>query len=106
MIESTVGHLEAVRSWPAFVRLVARIAPDVAAEADIPDLTDDEEAANRAHSPVPAPASGRGPALELVNAAARWPGMETPVFEGLTVSARAGSGLVLPGRRVRVRALF
>lgn len=90
MIESTVGHLEAVRSWPAFARLVARIAPDVAAEADIPDLTDDEEAANRAHSPVPAPASGRGPALELANAAARWPGMETPVFEGLTVSARAG----------------
>ena len=90
MIESTVGHLEAVRSWPAFARLVARIAPDVAAEAYIPDLTDDEEAASRVHSPVPAPASGRGPALELVNAAARWPGMETPVFEGLTVSARAG----------------
>ena len=90
MIESTVGHLEAARSWPAFARLVARIAPDVAAEADIPDLTDDEEAASRAHSPVPASASGRGPALELANAAARWPGMETPVFEGLTVSARAG----------------
>ncbi|WP_424116476.1 thiol reductant ABC exporter subunit CydC, partial [Rothia aeria] len=90
MIESTVGHLEAVRSWPAFARLVARIAPDVAAEADIPDLTDDEEAANRAHSLVLAPASGRGPALELANAAARWPGMEAPVFEGLTVSARAG----------------
>ena len=91
MIESTVGHLEAVRSWPAFARLVARIAPDVAAEADIPDLTDDEEAASRVHSPVPAPASGQeGPALELANAAARWPGMETPVFEGLTVSARAG----------------
>ena len=90
MIESTVGHLEAVRSWPAFARLVARIAPDVAAEAYIPDLTDDEEAANRAHSPVPASASGRGPALELANAAARWPGMEAPVFEGLTVSARAG----------------
>ena len=90
MIESTVGHLEAVRSWPAFARLVARIAPDVAAEADIPDLTDDEEAASRAHSPAPAPASGRGPALELANAAARWPGMEAPVFEGLTVSARAG----------------
>ena len=90
MIESTVGHLEAVRSWPAFARLVARIAPDVAAEADIPDFTDDEEAANRAHSPAPAPASGRGSALELANAAARWPGMETPVFEGLTVSARAG----------------
>ena len=90
MIESTVGHLEAVRSWPAFARLVARIAPDVAAEADIPDLIDDEEAANRAHSPVPASASGRGSALELANAAARWPGMEAPVFEGLTVSARAG----------------
>lgn len=90
MVESTVGHLEAVRSWPAFARLVARIAPDVAAEADIPDLTDDEEAVNRAHSPVPAPASGWGPALELANAAARWPGMEAPVFEGLTVSARAG----------------
>ena len=91
MIESTVGHLEAVRSWPAFARLVARIAPDVAAEADIPDLTDDEETANREDSPVPAPASGQeGPALELANAAARWPGMETPVFEGLTVSASAG----------------
>ena len=90
MIESTVGHLEAVRSWPAFARLVARIAPDVAAEADIPDLTDDEEAVNRAHSSAPAPASGRGPALELANAAARWPGMEAPVFEGLTVSACAG----------------
>ena len=29
MLESSLGHVEAVRSWPAFSRLLATIAPSV-----------------------------------------------------------------------------
>ncbi len=165
MLESSLGHVEAVRSWPAFSRLLATIAPSVRdvslegivavstlkrsvpteaevdthvlprrverlrarAEAEMEELLEaDRQRAHRfdrpesaadaqAGSPRP-PKPGKptlvscgtpqelgvkvtdpAPALSLQDAAARWPGMDHPVFTDLNMNARAGSWTAVTG---------
>ena len=167
MLESSLGHVEAVRSWPAFSRLLATIAPSVRdvslegivavstlkrfvpteaevdthvlprraerlrarAEAEMeelleadrqrahrfdrPEFAANAQAESKAGSPRP-PKPGEptlvscgtqqdlgvkvtDPALSLQDAAARWPGMDHPVFTDLNMNARAGSWTAVTG---------
>ena len=166
MLESSLGHVEAVRSWPAFSRLLATIAPSVRdvslegvvatstlkrsvpteaevdthvlprraerlrarAEAEMEELLEaDRQRAHRFDRPESAagsksdtprsPKPGEpklvscgtpqelgvkvtdpAPALSLQDAAARWPGMDHPVFTDLNMNARAGSWTAVTGR--------
>ena len=163
MLESSLGHVEAVRSWPAFSRLLATIAPSVRdvslegvvatstlkrsvpteaevdthvlprrverlrarAEAEMEELLEaDRQRAQRFARPesgakadskaVRPPKPGEPtlvscgtpqelgvkvtePALSLQDAAARWPGMDHPVFTDLNMNARAGSWTAVTG---------
>ncbi len=165
MLESSLGHVEAVRSWPAFSRLLATIAPSVRdvslegivavstlkrsvpteaevdthvlprrverlrarAEAEMEELLEaDRQRAHRFDRPVSAADAKSGsvrppkpgeptlvscgtpqelgvkvtdpaPALSLQDAAARWPGMDHPVFTDLNMNARAGSWTAVTG---------
>lgn len=163
MLESSLGHVEAVRSWPAFSRLLATIAPSVRdvslegvvavstlkrsvpteaevdthvlprrverlrarAEAEMEELLEaDRQRAHRFNRPESAadaksdtprpPKPGEPtlvscgtpqelgvkvtePALSLQDAAARWPGMDHPVFTDLNMNARAGSWTAVTG---------
>ena len=173
MLESSLGHVEAVRSWPAFSRLLATIAPSVRdvslegivavstlkrsvpteaevdthvlprraerlrarAEAEMEELLEaDRQRARRFDRPESAadaqadskagsksgsvrpPKPGEptlvscgtpqelgvkvtdpAPALSLQDAAARWPGMDHPVFTDLNMNARAGSWTAVTG---------
>lgn len=169
MLESSLGHVEAVRSWPAFSRLLATIAPSVRdvslegivavstlkrsvpteaevdthvlprrverlrarAEAEMEELLEaDRQRAHRFDRPGSAagaqtdskagaprpPKPGEptlvscgtpqelgvkvtdpAPALSLQDAAARWPGMDHPVFTDLNMNARAGSWTAVTG---------
>lgn len=163
MLESSLGHVEAVRSWPAFSRLLATIAPSVRdvslegivavstlkrsvpteaevdthvlprrverlrarAEAEMEELLEaDRQRAHRFDRPESAagsksdtprpPKPGKpklvscgtpqelgvkvtDPALSLQDAAARWPGMDHPVFTDLNMNARAGSWTAVTG---------
>lgn len=165
MLESSLGHVEAVRSWPAFSRLLATIAPSVRdvslegvvatstlkrsvptetevdthvlprrverlrarAEAEMEELLEaDRQRAHRFARPEsaanaqsdskavrpPKPGEpklvscgtpqelgvkGTAPALSLQDAAARWPGMDHPVFTDLNMNARAGSWTAVTG---------
>lgn len=163
MLESSLGHVEAVRSWPAFSRLLATIAPSVRnvslegvvatstlkrsvpteaevdthvlprrverlrarAEAEMEELLEaDRQRAHRFDRPesdakadskaVRPPKPGEPtlvscgtpqelgvkvtePALSLQDAAARWPGMDHPVFTDLNMNARAGSWTAVTG---------
>ena len=169
MLESSLGHVEAVRSWPAFSRLLATIAPSVRdvslegvvatstlkrsvpteaevdthvlprrverlrarAEAEMEELLEaDRQRAHRFDRPESAtdskadakadskavrpPKPGEPtlvscgtpqelgvkvtePALSLQDAAARWPGMDHPVFTDLNMNARAGSWTAVTG---------
>lgn len=173
MLESSLGHVEAVRSWPAFSRLLATIAPSVRdvslegivavstlkrsvpteaevdthvlprraerlrarAEAEMEELLEadrqrahrfdrpesaagaqaESKAGSKSGSPRP-PKPGEptlvscgtpqelgvkvtdpAPALSLQDAAARWPGMDHPVFTDLNMNARAGSWTAVTG---------
>ena len=169
MLESSLGHVEAVRSWPAFSRLLATIAPSVRnvslegivavstlkrsvpteaevdthvlprraerlrarAEAEMEELLEadrqrahrfdrpesaaDAQTESKAGAPRP-PKPGEptlvscgtpqelgvkvtdpAPALSLQDAAARWPGMDHPVFTDLNMNARAGSWTAVTG---------
>ena len=163
MLESSLGHVEAVRSWPAFSRLLATIAPSVRdvslegvvatstlkrsvpteaevdthvlprraerlrarAEAEMEELLEaDRQRAHRFDRPESAAGSksdtprppkpgepklvscgtpqelgvkDTAPALSLQDAAARWPGMDHPVFTDLNMNARAGSWTAVTG---------
>ena len=163
MLESSLGHVEAVRSWPAFSRLLATIAPSVRdvslegvvatstlkrsvpteaevdthvlprraerlrarAEAEMEELLEaDRQRAHRFDRPESAAGSksdtprppkpgepklvscgtpqelgvkDTAPALSLQDAAARWPGMDHPVFAHLNMDARAGSWTAVTG---------
>ena len=173
MLESSLAHVEAVRSWPAFSRLLATIAPSVRdvslegivavstlkrsvpteaevdthvlprraerlrarAEAEMEELLEaDRQRAHRFDRPESAagaqadskagsksgsvrpPKPGEptlvscgtpqelgvkvtdpAPALSLQDAAARWPGMDHPVFTDLNMNARAGSWTAVTG---------
>ena len=163
MLESSLGHVEAVRSWPAFSRLLATISPSVRdvslegvvatstlkrsvpteaevdthvlprrverlrarAEAEMEELLEaDRQRAHRFDRPesdakadskaVRPPKPGEptlvscgtpqelgvkvtDPALSLQDAAARWPGMDHPVFTDLNMNARAGSWTAVTG---------
>lgn len=163
MLESSLGHVEAVRSWPAFSRLLATIAPSVRdvslegvvatstlkrsvpteaevdthvlprraerlrarAEAEMEALLEaDRQRAHRFDRPESAAGSKSDtprspkpgepklvscgtpqelgvkvtePALSLQDAAARWPGMDHPVFTHLNMDARAGSWTAVTG---------
>lgn len=169
MLESSLGHVEAVRSWPAFSRLLATIAPSVRdvslegivavstlkrsvpteaevdthvlprrverlrarAEAEMEELLEaDRQRAHRFDRPESATGAQAGsvrppkpgeptlvscgtpqelgvkvtdaepapaPALSLQDAAARWPGMDHPVFTDLNMNARAGSWTAVTG---------
>lgn len=169
MLESSLGHVEAVRSWPAFSRLLATIAPSVRdvslegivavstlkrsvpteaevdthvlprrverlrarAEAEMEELLEaDRQRAHRFDRPesaagaqadskagAPRPlkpgeptlvscgtpqqlgvkVTDPAPALSLQDAAARWPGMDHPVFTDLNMNARAGSWTAVTG---------
>lgn len=159
MLESSLGHVEAVRSWPAFSRLLATIAPSVRdvslegvvatstlkrsvpteaevdthvlprrverlrarAEAEMEELLEaDRQRAHRFDRPESAAGSKSDtprppkpgeptlvscgtpqelgvkvtePALSLQDAAARWPGMDHPVFTDLNMNAARAPGL-------------
>ena len=95
MIESSVQHIEAVRSWPSFAALLAQIAPGIADENSISDLEDDTSGASHAKSVRES--QGQEPALELVDAAARWPSMDKPVFEHLNATAHTGKWTGITG---------
>ena len=95
MIESSVQHIEAVRSWSSFATLLAQIAPGIADENSISDLEDDTQDTSHAGR-VRAP-QGQEPALELVDAAARWPSMDKPVFEHLNAAAHTGKWTGITG---------
>ena len=163
MLESSLAHVEAVRSWPAFSRLLATIAPSVRdvslegivavstlkrsvpteaevdthvlprrverlrarAEAEMEELLEaDRQRAHRFDRPESAAGSKSDtprppkpgepklvscgtpqelgvkvtePALSLQDAAARWPGMDHPVFTDLNMNARAGSWTAVTG---------
>ena len=163
MLESSLGHVEAVRSWPAFSRLLATISPSVRdvslegvvatstlkrsvpteaevdthvlprrverlrarAEAEMEELLEaDRQRAQRFARPESAAGSKSDtprppkpgeptlvscgtpqelgvkvtePALSLQDAAARWPGMDHPVFTDLNMNARAGSWTAVTG---------
>ena len=165
MLESSLGHVEAVRSWPAFSRLLATIAPSVRdvslegivavstlkrsvpteaevdthvlprraerlrarAEAEMEELLEadrqrarrfarPESAADAKSGSVRPPKPGEptlvscgtsqelgvkvtdpAPALSLQDAAARWPGMDHPVFTDLNMNAHAGSWTAVTG---------
>ena len=163
MLESSLGHVEAVRSWPAFSRLLATIAPSVRdvslegvvatstlkrsvpteaevdthvlprrverlrarAEAEMEELLEaDRQRAQRFARPESAAGSKSDtprppkpgeptlvscgtpqelgvkvtePALSLQDAAARWLGMDHPVFTDLNMNARAGSWTAVTG---------
>lgn len=165
MLESSLGHVEAVRSWPAFSRLLATIAPSVRdvslegvvatstlkrsvpteaevdthvlprrverlrarAEAEMEELLEADrqraqrfarpESAAGSKSDTPRPpkpgeptlvscgtpqelgvkGAETAPALSLQDAAARWPGMDHPVFTDLNMNARAGSWTAVTG---------
>lgn len=165
MLESSLGHVEAVRSWPAFSRLLATIAPSVRdvslegivavstlkrsvpteaevdthvlprraerlrarAEAEMEELLEaDRQRAHRFDRPESAADAKSGSvrppkpgeptlvscgtpqelgvkvtetdsALSLQDAAARWPGMDHPVFTDLNMNARAGSWTAVTG---------
>lgn len=165
MLESSLGHVEAVRSWPAFSRLLATIAPSVRdvslegivavstlkrsvpteaevdthvlprrverlrarAEAEMEELLEADrqraqrfarpESAAGSKSDTPRPpkpgeptlvscgtpqelgvkGAETAPALSLQDAAARWPGMDHPVFTDLNMDARAGSWTAVTG---------
>ena len=163
MLESSLGHVEAVRSWPAFSRLLATIAPSVRdvslegivavstlkrsvpteaevdthvlprrverlrarAESEMEELLEaDRQRAQRFARPESAAGSKSDtprppkpgeptlvscgtpqelgvkvtePALSLQDAAARWPGMDHPVFAHLNMDARAGSWTAVTG---------
>ena len=163
MLESSLGHVEAIRSWPAFSRLLATIAPSVhdvslegvvatstlkrsvpteaevdthvlprrverlraRAEAEMEELLEaDRQRAQRFARPESAAGSKSDtprppkpgeptlvscgtpqelgvkvtdPALSLQDAAARWPGMDHPVFTDLNMNARAGSWTAVTG---------
>lgn len=163
MLESSLGHVEAVRSWPAFSRLLATIAPSVRdvslegivatstlkrsvpteaevdthvlprragrlrarAEAEMEELLEaDRQRAHRFDRPESAAGSKSDtprppkpgeptlvscgtpqelgvkvtePALSLQDAAARWSGMDHPVFTDLNMNARAGSWTAVTG---------
>ena len=163
MLESSLGHVEAVRSWPEFARLLATIAPSVRdvslegvvatstlkrsvpteaevdthvlprraerlrarAEAEMEELLEaDRQRAQRFARPESAAGSKSDtprppkpgepklvscgtpqelgvkvtdPALSLQDAAARWPGMDHPVFTDLNMNARAGSWTAVTG---------
>ena len=163
MLESSLGHVEAVRSWPAFSRLLATIAPSVRdvslegvvatstlkrsvpteaevdthvlprrverlrarAETEMEELLEaDRQRAQRFARPESAAGSKSDtprppkpgeptlvscgtpqelgvkvtdPALSLQDAAARWPGMDYPVFTDLNMNARAGSWTAVTG---------
>lgn len=163
MLESSLGHVEAVRSWPAFSRLLATIAPSVRdvslegvvatstlkrsvpteaevdthvlprrverlrarAETEMEELLEaDRQRAHRFGRPESAAGSKSDtprppkpgeptlvscgtpqelgvkvtePALSLQDAAARWPGMDHPVFTDLNMNARAGSWTAVTG---------
>lgn len=163
MLESSLAHVEAVRSWPAFSRLLATIAPSVRdvslegivatstlkrsvpteaevdthvlprraerlrarAEAEMEELLEaDRQRAHRFDRPESAAGSKSDtprppkpgepklvscgtpqelgvkvtePALSLQDAAARWPGMDHPVFTDLNMNARTGSWTAVTG---------
>ena len=173
MLESSLGHIEAVRSWPAFSRLLATIAPSVRdvslegivavstlkrsvpteaevdthvlprraerlrarAEAEMeelleadrqraqrfarPEFAADAQTESKAGAQAAAPRPPKpgeptlvscgtpqelgvkvtdpAPALSLQDAAARWPGMDHPVFTDLNMNARAGSWTAVTG---------
>ena len=163
MLESSLDHVEAVRSWPAFSRLLATIAPSVRdvslegvvatstlkrsvpteaevdthvlprrverlrarAEAEMEELLEaDRQRAHRFDRPESAAGSKSDtprppkpgeptlvscgtpqelgvkvtePALSLQDAAARWPGMDHPVFTDLNMNACAGSWTAVTG---------
>ena len=93
MIESSVQHIEAVRSWSSFATLLAQIAPGIADENSVSDL----EEQDTSHVGCIREPQGQEPALELVDAAARWPSMDKPVFEHLNATAHNGKWTGITG---------
>ncbi|MDO5750810.1 MAG: thiol reductant ABC exporter subunit CydC [Rothia sp. (in: high G+C Gram-positive bacteria)] len=125
MLESSLLHTEAIRSWPAFAALVHSIAPQVEGieleESDravlAPEYSwavSDKKRAKyeRAQQEADKPASPSAAqllrdrantlpvgstVLAMENGSARWAGMEHPVFEHLNITARTGSWTGITG---------
>ncbi|WP_188358397.1 thiol reductant ABC exporter subunit CydC [Rothia aerolata] len=92
LFETTGAHIEAVRGWPAFAQLVARMRPllEVNSRIAVSDDEDERVLAQRAElgSPI---------TLDLSGVSTRWPGMKAPVFEDLTARAESGAWLGITG---------
>ncbi|WP_129657693.1 thiol reductant ABC exporter subunit CydC [Rothia halotolerans] len=82
LVEPTAQATEALRSWPALARLVAKID----AEVDAAPLPDQEEATDDRDDAGASSAAG----VEAEAVAARWPGMERPALTGLSGGAAPG----------------
>ena len=99
MIESSLQHVEAIRSWHFFAALLAQIAPGIAEKDSISELEIDHSNISthvRVRRDI-SPQTRREPALELRDAAARWHGMDKPVFEHLSTEAHAGKWTGITG---------
>ncbi|MFW0155239.1 thiol reductant ABC exporter subunit CydC [Rothia sp. P6271] len=88
MGESTAGHIEAVRGWPALAELVRRMRPLVETNSAEHTTTDVAQTRQRLGTPI---------TLSMENVATRWPGMKEPVFTGLNASIRSGQWLGITG---------
>ena len=125
MLESSLLHTEAIRSWPAFAALVHSIAPQVDGiqleESDRAVLAPEyswaisdkkrakyERAQSEADKPA-APSAGQllrkqanalpvgSTVLAMEDGSARWAGMDHPVFEHLNIRANTGSWTGITG---------
>lgn len=91
LFETTIAHLEAVRSWPAFAHLVARMRPLISLR------TEEQEAAQTPADLLRQKTTGAPINLMLDNVSTRWPGMKEPVFSGLSADIWSGQWLGITG---------
>lgn len=101
LFESTAGHIEAVRSWPAFAILVERTRTNMGAAYAVDT---DTAAAEEGRDLLGETGTGSNKrtnhtsiTLELDNLATRWPDMDQPIFSGLTASVTSGQWLGITG---------
>lgn len=92
LVEPASQATEAVRSWPAFSRLVARIR-SVSTGREVPER---EESPGEESEPAAVPVT-EARTLTMDDVAARWPGMDRPAVHGMSGSVDRGSMLGITG---------
>ncbi|WP_129659127.1 thiol reductant ABC exporter subunit CydC [Rothia uropygialis] len=93
LVEPSTQAIEAIRSWPTFSRLVAKIRRglDTTPRGSANTAKEGEEAESSETSLMGAKA------LTLDNLSARWPGMDRPAVNGLSGQVSRGSTLGITG---------